>query len=53
MKFSDIVLSYFSIGDYEILIIQDTEGELITIKVDDYGRRTEITEYVQDGEYIH
>jgi len=54
MYLKELVISYFSIEDYEILIIQDTQGKLITIKIDDYGQPTsDTTEYLQDGEIIH
>ena len=33
--FEDVVPSYFKIGEYEILIIQDTYGNLITIKINE------------------
>tara|TARA_R110000744_G_scaffold7074_2_gene24269 strand:- start:2400 stop:2564 length:165 start_codon:yes stop_codon:yes gene_type:complete len=54
MFFSELVISYFSIEDYEILIIQDTEGKLLTIKIDDYGEpKSDTTEYVPDGQVVH
>tara|TARA_R110000822_G_scaffold52431_1_gene135797 strand:+ start:15482 stop:15646 length:165 start_codon:yes stop_codon:yes gene_type:complete len=54
MFFSELVISYFSIEDYEILIIQDTEGKLLTIKIDDYGEpKSDTTEYVSDGQVVH
>ena len=33
------VPTYFEVGDYEIIILQNSEGDLITIKITDYGRR--------------
>tara|TARA_R100000995_G_scaffold65334_1_gene34359 strand:- start:672 stop:785 length:114 start_codon:yes stop_codon:yes gene_type:complete len=30
------VLTYFSTDVYEILIVQDPEGNLLTIKIDEY-----------------
>tara|TARA_R100001463_G_scaffold28244_1_gene64735 strand:+ start:1501 stop:1668 length:168 start_codon:yes stop_codon:yes gene_type:complete len=52
--FSELVMSYYNIGDYDILIIQDKYGELITIKIDKYGEsRSKATEYVPDGEILH
>ena len=54
MFFSELVISYFSIENYEILIIQDTEGKLLTIKIDDYGEpKSDTTEYVPDGQVVH
>ena len=54
MFFSELVISYFSIEDYEILIIQDTEGKLLTIKINDYGEpKSDTTEYVPDGQVVH
>lgn len=54
MFFSELVISYFSIEDFEILIIQDTQGKLLTIKIDDYGEpKSDTTEYVPDGKNIH
>lgn len=54
MFFSELVISYFSIEDYEILIIQDTQGKLITIKIDNYGEpKSDTTEYLPDGKVFH
>tara|TARA_R110000765_G_scaffold290452_1_gene386401 strand:+ start:310 stop:474 length:165 start_codon:yes stop_codon:yes gene_type:complete len=54
MRVSELVMNYYSVGDYDILIIQDAYGELITIKVDKYGERgSQGTEYVPDGEIFH
>ena len=36
--FSMLVPSYFDINGYEIVIIQDSEGELLTLKIIEYGR---------------
>ena len=36
MRFTELVLSYFTIDIYDILIIQDEEGECLTVKVDEY-----------------
>ena len=38
MRFTELVLSYFTIGIYDILIIQDEEGELLTVKIDEYDK---------------
>jgi hypothetical protein len=42
MKGEDIIFellvpSYFEVGGYEIVILQDPEGELLTLKVIKYG----------------
>jgi len=34
----ELVISQFSIDIYDILIIQDEEGECLTIKIDEYGK---------------
>jgi hypothetical protein len=34
--FEEIVPSYFEIGDMEIVILQDQNGELLTIKINYY-----------------
>jgi|TARA_S200002703_G_scaffold24120_3_gene20954 hypothetical protein len=34
--FEEIVPSYFEIGDMEIVILQDKNGELLTIKINYY-----------------
>ena len=52
MIFSGVVLSYYSIDIYEILIIQDSKGKLITIKIDEYGR-TKGPDYVRNDQIIH
>jgi len=36
--FSFIVPSYFDVGGYEIVIIQDSNGELLTLKIIEYER---------------
>ena len=33
---TQLVPSYFDIGGYEIIVLQDVEGELITVKVVEY-----------------
>jgi hypothetical protein len=54
MMFSELVMSYYNIGDYDILIIQNSQGDLITVKIDKYGEsRSKATEYVPDGEILH
>ena len=52
MIFPGLVLSYYSMDIYEILIIQDSKGELITVKIDEYGG-TENPKYVKDDQIIH
>ena len=52
IMFPELVLSYFSIDIYEILIVQDSKGELITVKIDEYGR-TETPDYVRNDQIIH
>lgn len=34
--FPGLVLTYFSIDIYEILVVQNPNGNLITIKIDEY-----------------
>jgi len=52
--FEYLVLSYHTIGIYEILIIQESNGEVLTIKIDEYEQeQTEDPEYSRDGEIIH
>tara|TARA_R110002020_G_scaffold6390_7_gene27240 strand:- start:2278 stop:2394 length:117 start_codon:yes stop_codon:yes gene_type:complete len=38
MKSTGLVLSYFTIDIYDILIVQDDEGELLTIKIEEYDK---------------
>ena len=52
MIFPGLVLSYYSIDIYEILIVQDSKGELITVKIDEYGR-TETPDYIRNDQIIH
>lgn len=52
MIFPGLVLSYYSIDIYEILIVQDSKGELITVKIDEY-ERTESPNYIRDDKVIH
>jgi len=35
--FSMLVPSYFDIGGYEIVIIQDPNGDLLTLKITEYA----------------
>ena len=32
------VPTYFEVGDYEIIILQNPEGDLITLKITEYGK---------------
>lgn len=34
--FPGLVLSYFSIDIYEVLVVQDSSGNLLTIKIEEY-----------------
>jgi len=36
--FSMLVPSYFDINGYEIVVIQDPQGELLTLKIVEYGK---------------
>ena len=36
MFFPGLVLSYFSIDLYELIIIQDPYGNLLTLKIEEY-----------------
>jgi hypothetical protein len=52
--FDDLVISYHSIEVYEILVIQDEEGKLLSIKIDEYEpEQTQDPEYSGDAEIIH
>lgn len=35
--FSILVPSYFEIGKYEIVVLQDGEGNLLTLKISEYA----------------
>ena len=37
--FDTFVPSYFEVGNYEIIILQNPEGDLITLKVEIYDSR--------------
>ena len=52
MIFPGLILSYYSVDIYDILIIQNSKGELITIKIDEY-ERTRPSEYFPDDKNIH
>jgi len=32
------VPTYFEVGDYEIIILQNPQGDLITLKISTYGK---------------
>ena len=32
-----LVPSYFEVGDFEIVVLQDPNGELLTLKINTYG----------------
>ena len=52
--FASLVVSYYSIDIYEILIIQDEKGKLLSIKIDEYeSERTKAPEHFRDDEVIH
>ena len=52
--FPGFVVSYYSINIYEILVIQDKKGELISIKIEEYEpERTKNPEYFWDDEILH
>ena len=52
--FTELVISYHSIDIYDILVIQDEEGKLLSIKIDEYEpERTKAPEYPRDDEIIH
>jgi hypothetical protein len=36
--FDMFVPTYFEVGDYEIIILQNPEGDLITLKITEYGK---------------
>jgi len=38
MSFSRLVISYFTIDIYDILVIQDDDGEFLSIKIDEYDK---------------
>ncbi len=48
------VLSFFSVDVYEILVIQDKNGNLLTIKIEEYEQtRDQTPKYFSDDEIIH
>lgn len=51
--FEQLVLSYFTIDIYDILIIQDTDGELLSIKIEEYEPERTEAKYIANDEVIH
>jgi hypothetical protein len=52
--FRSLVVSIFYINMYDILIIQTPDGELLSLKIEEYEQeRTKTPEYFQNGEDIH
>ena len=52
--FRSLVVIYYHLSIYYILIIQTPEGELLSLKIEEYEpERTKTTEYLQDDEDIH
>tara|TARA_A100001201_G_scaffold94659_1_gene82037 strand:+ start:1015 stop:1185 length:171 start_codon:yes stop_codon:yes gene_type:complete len=52
--FSTLVVTFHSLNMYDILIIQDTNGELLSIKIEEYeSERTKAPKYFQNDENIH
>ena len=52
--FSNLVVTYYTIDEYDILIIQEPNGDLLTIKIEEYEpERAEDPQYFQDDEIIH
>ena len=37
--FDVLVPSYFEVGNYEIIILQNSHGDLITLKIQEYEQR--------------
>ena len=50
----NLILTYYTTDIYDILIIQDPYGNVITIKIDEYEpERTKNAEYFWDDEILH
>jgi hypothetical protein len=49
----DWILSYYEIEEYDILIVQDNKGKLITIKIDEYEREPRNPEYYKNDSILH
>ncbi len=54
MIFTKLVVTYYTIDIYDILIIQETNGDLLTIKIEEYeSEQSKTPEYFKDDEIIH
>tara|TARA_R110002012_G_C11410488_1_gene586937 strand:+ start:463 stop:627 length:165 start_codon:yes stop_codon:yes gene_type:complete len=54
MRFSSLVVSYYSIDIYDILILQTPDGELLSLKIEEYEpERTKTTEHLYNDEDVH
>jgi hypothetical protein len=54
MIFSSLILTYYTIDIYDILIIQETDGTLLTIKIEEYEpERTETSKHSNNDEVLH
>ena len=53
--FKSLVVTYFNVDIYDILIIQAPNGDLLSLKIEEYEpeQRTKAPEYFQDDENIH
>ena len=52
--FKSLVVTYFNVDIYNILIVQAPNGDLLSLKIEEYEQeRTKASEYFQDGEDIH
>ena len=52
--FNRLVISYYSIDIYDVLIVQDRLGNLLSIKIEEYEReRTTGSQYIYDDQIIH
>ena len=54
MIFKSLVVSFYHINMYDILIIQEPNGALLTIKIEEYEpERPKAPKYINDDEVIH
>ena len=54
MIFKSLVLTYYTVDIYDILIIQEPNGALLTIKIEEYEpERPKAPKYINDDEVIH
>ena len=52
--FPGLVFTYFNIDIYDILIIQTSNGTLVTIKIEEYEpSKSKTPQYIPDDEIIH